>query len=153
MSLAEVLKLIHVVAVIVWLGGAFLLIVLFGLTARSGDEATVVGLTKAGEKLGLAVFNPAGIITLIAGVWLAIEADFDFSEAWISIGFLGVILGAALGMAFYPKALRRLQAGITDGGLEGAESIAALRRMRTIQMAEFAFLLVVVWAMVVKPGA
>lgn len=153
MSFEEVLKLIHVVAVIVWVGGAFMLIVLFALTARSGDEATVVGLTNTGEKLGVAVFNPAGIITLAAGVWLVIETEFEFSEAWISLGFLGVILGAGLGMAFYPKALRRLRAGIETGGLNGGESVAALRQMRMIQIAEFAFLLIVVWSMIVKPGA
>jgi len=152
-SLAEVLKLIHVIAVIIWVGGAFMMIVLFALTARSGEEATVLGLAKTGESLGKAVFNPAGIITLAAGIWLVIEADYEFSEAWISLGFLGVILGAGLGMAFYPKALRRLQAGIGSGGLGGAESVAALKSMRTIQIAEFVFLVIVVWAMVVKPGA
>ena len=94
MSLAEVLKLVHIVAVIVWVGGSFMLIVLFELTRRSSDEAAVLGLSRVGESVGKFVFNPAGILALGAGIWLVIEADFEFSEAWISIGFLGVILSA-----------------------------------------------------------
>ena len=153
MSLAEVLKLVHIVAVIVWVGGSFMLIVLFELTRRSSDEAAVLGLSRVGESVGKFVFNPAGILALAAGIWLVIEADFEFSEAWISIGFLGVILSAALGMAFYPKALQRLQAGIDEGGLGGAQSVAALDRLRMVSSAEFLLLIIVVWAMVAKPGA
>ena len=44
-------------------------------------------------------------------------------------------------------------AGIESDGLSGGESVAALKQMRMIQIAEFVFLLIVVWAMIVKPGA
>lgn len=153
MSLAEVLKLIHIVAVIVWVGGSFMLIVLLEMSRRSSEEPTVLGLSRIGENVGKFVFNPAGILALAAGVWLVIEADFEFSEAWISLGFLGVILSAGLGMAFYPKALRRLQAGIERDGLAGAESVASLDRLRLVSSVELLLLLIVVWAMVAKPGA
>lgn len=153
MTLAKFLLLVHVVAVIVWLGGAFMLGLLFERAQRSDDESTVLGLAKMGEFLGKAVFNPAGIITLAAGIWLVIEADFEFSEAWISIGFLGVATGAILGMAFYPKAFRQVQTGIEADGLLSNETLAALRRLRLVSTLEWAFLLVVVWAMVFKPGA
>lgn len=154
MTLAEVLKFIHVVAVIVWVGGAFMLGLLYERAQRSKDEATVLGLSKIGEFVGKAVFNPAGIITLAAGIWLVIELDgIDFSEAWISLGFLGVALGAGLGMAFYPKVLRRVQAGIEADGLLGNETLNALRSLRLVSTLEWFFLIVVVWAMVFKPGA
>ena len=130
-----------------------MLIVLFELTRRSSDEAAVLGLSRVGESVGKFVFNPAGILALAAGMWLVIEADFEFSEAWISIGFLGVILSAALGMAFYPKALQRLQAGIDEGGLGGAQSVAALDRLRMVSSVEFLLLIIVVWARFAKPGA
>lgn len=153
MTLAKFLLLVHVVAVIVWLGGAFMLGLLFERAQRSKDESTVLGLARMGEFLGKAVFNPAGIITLAAGVWLVIEADFEFSEAWISIGFLGIATGAILGMAFYPKAFRQVQAGIEADGLLSNDTLAALRRLRLVSTLEWAFLVVVVWAMVFKPGS
>ena len=154
MTLAELLKFIHVVTVIVWLGGSFMMGLLFERAQRSQNEATVLGLAKLGEFVGKAVFNPAGIITLIAGIWLVIELDgVEFSDAWISLGFLGVFLGAGLGMAFYPKALARIQDGIAADGLLSNETLAGLRRLRLVSSLEWVFLIVVVWAMVFKPGA
>ena len=153
MTLFEVLKLIHVVAVIVWVGGSVMLGILFERAQRSKDEATVLGLAKIGEFIGKAVFNPAGIITLAAGIWLVIEADYEFSEAWVSLGFLGIALGAGLGMAFYPKVLRRVQSGIAADGLLSNDTLRALRSLRRVSTLEWLFLMVVVWAMVSRPGA
>ncbi len=154
MTLVETLKFVHVAAAIVWVGGAFMIGVMFERAQRSQDEGTVLGLTRIGEFAGKAVFNPAGILVLVAGIWLVIESDgIDFSEAWISLGFLGVALGAGLGMAFYPKILGRVRAGIEDDGLLSNETLAALRRLRLVSSLEWVFLLVVVWAMVFKPGA
>ena len=153
MTLAELLTLIHIVAVIVWLGGAFMLGLLFERAQRAEDEATVLGLAKLGEFLGKAVFNPAGIITLAAGIWLVIETSYEFSEPWISLGFLGIASGAVLGMTFYPKAFRRVQAGIESDGLLSNETLSALRTLRLVSSLEWIFLVIVVWAMVFKPGA
>ena len=153
MTLAEILKLVHVVAVIIWLGGSFMLGFILERAQASEDEATVLGITKMAEFIGKAVFNPAGIITLLAGIWLVIEADYEFSEAWISIGFLGVALGAILGMAFYPKALKAVQDGIEADGLLGNDTLGALRKLRLVSTIEWLLLIMVVGAMVFKPGA
>lgn len=153
MTLAQILLWIHIVAVIIWLGGVFMLGLLFERAQRSQDEATVLSLTRMSEFLGKAVFNPAGIITLAAGIWLVFELDYEFSEAWISIGFLGIAAGAILGMAYYPKAYRAVQQGIEADGLLGNETLAALRRLRLVSTLEWVFLIFVVWAMVFQPGS
>lgn len=153
MTLAEILKLVHVVAVIIWLGGSFMLGFILERAQASEDEATVLGVTKMAEFIGKAVFNPAGIITLLAGIWLVIEADYEFSEAWISIGFLGVALGAILGMAFYPKALKAVEDGIEADGLLSNDTLGALRKLRLVSTIEWLLLIMVVGAMVFKPGA
>lgn len=153
MTLAELLLFVHVLAVIAWLGGSFMLGILLEGAQRSKDEATVLGIANMADFLGKAVFNPAGLLTLGAGIWLVIETDLEFSEAWISIGFLGVATGAILGMAFYPKAFERVRTGIAADGLLGNETLGALRRLRLVSSAELLLLIVVVWAMVFKPGA
>jgi len=152
--MTDFLKLVHVVAAIVWVGGAFMLGLVFERAQRAKDGATVLGVTRIAQFVGKAVFNPAAIIALIAGIWLVIEVDaIEFSDAWISLGFLGIALGAGLGMAVYPKLLNRIQAGIADDGLLGNETLGALRTMRLVSSLEWLFLIIVVWAMVVKPGA
>ena len=154
MTLYEFLKLVHVVAVIIWVGGAFMLGIFFERAQRAKDEATVLGSAKIGDFVGKAVFNPAGIIALAAGIWMVIDNDaIEFSDAWISLGFLGVALGAGLGMAVYPKLTRRVQDGIAADGLLGNDTFNALRTLRLVSSLEWVFLIIVVWAMVVKPGA
>jgi hypothetical protein len=56
-------------------------------------------------------------------------------------------------MAFYPKLIRRVQDGIAADGLLGNETLGALRTFRLVSSLEWVFLIIVVWAMVVKPGA
>ena len=90
MSLAETLLIVHIVAVAVWIGGALMLGILFERAQRAQDESTLRGLLSQSGFIGKAVFNPAAIIALAAGVWLVIDLDYDFSEAWISIGFVGI---------------------------------------------------------------
>lgn len=153
MTLANILKLVHIISAMVWIGGEIMLGVLFERAQRSRDVGTLRGLLSQGEFIGKAIFNPAGIITLAAGVWLGIEGDYDFGEAWISIGFVGIAVGAILGMAFYPKVFNRGLAGIDAGGLDGAETQASLKSLRLVSTIELLVLLVVVWAMVFKPGA
>ncbi len=154
MTLFEVLKLVHVVAVIIWVGGSFTLGVFVERAQRSKDEATVLGLTKIAGFVTKAIFNPAGIMTLVAGIWMVIDNDaIEFSDPWISLGFLGVALGAGLGMAFYPKAIQRVQAGIAADGLVGNDTLDALRKLRLVSTLEWVFLIIVVWAMVIKLGA
>ena len=153
MTLADTLKLVHIISVSVWIGGEIMLGILFERAQRSRDEGTLRGLLSQGDFIGKAVFNPAGIITLAAGIWLGIEGDYDFGEAWISIGFVGIAVGAILGMAFYPRVFNRGLAGIEAGGIDGSETEASLKSLRLVSALELLVLLVVVWAMVFKPGA
>ncbi len=152
MTLANILKLVHIFSAMVWIGGEIMLGILFERAQRSRDEGTLRGLLSQGGFIGKAIFNPAGIVTLAAGVWLGIEGDYDFGEAWISIGFVGIAIGAILGMAFYPKVFDRGLAGIEAGGIDGAETQASLKSLRQVSTIELLVLLIVVWAMVFQPG-
>ncbi len=153
MTLANTLKLVHIIPVSVWIGGEIMLGILFERAQRSRDEGTLRGLLSQGDFIGKAVFTPAGIITLAAGIWLGIEGDYDFGEAWISMGFVGIAVGAILGMAFYPRVFKRGLAGIEAGGIDDSETRASLKSFRLVSTIELLVLLVVVWAMVFKPGA
>ena len=153
MTLANILKLVHIVAVTIWIGGEIMLGILFERARLSRDEGALRGLLSQGKFISMAVFNPAGIITLAAGVWLVIEADLDFGEAWISIGFVGIAVGAMLGMTFYSRIFDRSLAALDSEGIDGAGTRALLKSLRLVSSIEVVVLLVVVWAMVFKPGA
>jgi uncharacterized membrane protein len=153
-TLYETLNLIHVVAVIVWMGGSIMISVLLARTIANKDAAAVGGILGQGEFLGRFVFNPAGIVTLGAGIWMVIDGPWEFSEAWISIGFVGIAAGALLGALYYPRQFRAAGEALEGGaGLADTAVANPLNRLRMVASAETLLLLIVVWAMITKPGA
>jgi uncharacterized membrane protein len=147
-SLNGWLNFIHVLAAISWVGGSILLQI-NGARLAGADRDRRLYFAQSAEAAGR-FFAVAGITTLIAGVWLVARVDFwEFSQAWISIGFLGVAVGVVLGMGFYGPQTRKLIAAIGDGS---AEAGPLGKRIAMVSGAETLLLAVVVWAMVFKPG-
>lgn len=145
------LKLIHVLAAIAWFGAGLVRTVLFARIRSSGDRQRLITFLEENEFLGRIYYNIAGIVTLVAGVWLVLISNWEFSQLWISIGFVGVIVGIVWGVVFYPKFQRESLAGLADGDV--ADVSEPLSRFALYANVELVILLVVVWAMVFKPGA
>lgn len=144
------LKFIHVVAVTIWVGGGILIAVqsprLLATRERPVQAAAVRLSLFAGR-----VFTVAAIVALATGIWMVLDAEFiEFSQAWISLGFLGIAVGAVLGSAVYGPTGRRMLAAI-DAGDDGTLT-ALSQRMGMATAGEILVLLVVIWSMVFKPG-
>jgi uncharacterized membrane protein len=154
MTTHDLLLFIHLVAAMIWVGGMILLDVLNRRAAGAGDPQRVVGMASASEFVAKAIFNPAGIITLLAGFGLVLESDvWTFTMGWIVFAIAVVVASAILGMAFYGKQLRAVHRIAADRGAEDPEIGRRLARVRTVANTETLFLLAVVWMMVFKPGA
>jgi hypothetical protein len=147
-DLTGVLTLVHILFATLWVGGAVLL-VLYGMSVMKADVATRIGFSKMTLVTGrfFAVF---AVIALIAGTWLVLRVDyFGFDQAWISIGFTAIIIGAVLGPAFFTPQAKAL-IGELESGSANAE--ARGRRIGMVAMLESLMLIAVIWAMVYKPG-
>ncbi len=145
------LKLIHVLAAIAWFGAGTVRAVLFARARGSGDRLRLITFLEENEFLGRVYYNITGIITLVAGVWLVLISNWEFSQLWISIGFIGVIVGIVWGVVFYPRFQREALAGLADG--EVSDVREPLTRFALYANVELLILVIVVWAMVFKPGA
>jgi len=147
-GVSGILKLIHIVFATAWVGGNVLLLVL-GARALKTDAATRIHFAKEALVASRAFVISAGV-ALASGVWLVIREDaWQFDQAWISIGFTGLLLGFILGPVFYGPQTRAFIAE------EEASDPAAGPRNRRIGMVaavETIVLLVVLWAMIYKPG-
>jgi uncharacterized membrane protein len=142
------LKLIHVVAAVGWVGG-MLLMQYHGARMAKADGARRLQFAEDSQAAGT-FFSVAGMLTLAAGVWLVLRVDvWEFSQTWITIGFAGVALGVVLGMGYYGPKGRQLIAQI-KAGESGAAATA--RQIGMVSLVETVILLIVVWAMVFKPG-
>jgi uncharacterized membrane protein len=152
MTLYEWLVLVHVVMAVVWVGGGATLNILAIRTRRAKDPDRLVALARDVEWVGTRVFIPASIVLLIAGIWAASEGNWDFADAWISIGFAGYAFSFLTGMFFFGPESGRIAKLIEAEGASSPTVQARLGRLLTFTRVELVILLVVIWAMVAKPG-
>jgi uncharacterized membrane protein len=143
-------KLAHVVTAIVWVGGGFMLVLSGILAERADDRAAMVANLRNTAKLGNLVFMPASLLTLVFGLVLC-WFWAGFSDAWIIVGLAGYASAFAVGAGFMKPTSDRLMAAIAAGGLDDAAMVTG-RRMLQIARFDYTVMLVVIAAMVLKPG-
>lgn len=149
MAKLDVLLLVHILAAMVWVGGSIIFLILGArMAGASRDEQ--LAFNKSMEFVGGRIFGPAAALTLAAGIWLVIEHPaYEFSQTWIVIALGGVVLSTVIGLGFFNPQGKALVAELE------ANDPAATGRARRIgraSMLDTLILLVIVWAMVYKPG-
>ncbi|NQV06641.1 DUF2269 family protein [bacterium] len=143
------LKFVHVLAAIAWVGGVILLNTYAPMVMSKGTMQDKISFTKLVLFAGR-VFMIAASIVLAFGVWLVIDAGIEFSQAWISIGFTGVLVGAVLGPVFYTPSATKLKAAYEAGDDDASDALG--KRISLVSTVEMLLMLIVVWSMVFKPG-
>ena len=151
MTRYELLRLLHVVGAIAWVGGGFGLLVLHRQLARVRDHATLAAIAQQSQALGNRLFVPASLVTVGFGIALvATEEAFRFGDLWILIGFGGIVASGVAQTVVAGPAGKRSLALMAEGGDE-VERSATVRRMTIGNLLDVGLLLVVVVVMVVKP--
>ena len=77
---------------------------------------------------------------------------WEFSDAWVSIGFAGVVISAIVGAAFLGPESGKISAAAADPDQAGTVQ-ARVNRFILVTRVDLLILLIAVWAMVTKPGA
>ena len=152
MSLYEFLLLVHVLMAVTWVGGDIAIQVLAVRATRAKDPVRTALITGEIEWMGLRVFMPASILLLIFGIWTSHEGNWDFGQAWISVGFAAFLSSFFLGMAFLGPESGRIKKLGQDRGFEDPEVLRRIGRILLFSRLELIVLIVAIWAMVVKPG-
>lgn len=152
MTLYEFLVFVHVLMAVVWVGGIVTLQV-FALRATAAKDPTrIAGLSGDAEWMGLRVFMPATVLLLVFGIWAGIEGDWDFGQAWISIGFAAFLFSFFLGMAFMGPESGRITSLVRERGVDDPEVGRRTRRILLLSRLEIVIAVIAIWAMVIKPG-
>ncbi|HEX8647193.1 MAG TPA: DUF2269 family protein [Thermoleophilaceae bacterium] len=151
MSLYEFLLTIHILAAIAWLGGSWMLLAL-GLSLRGAGAQRRVDFTRATEKAPSAIFAVAGIVVIAAGSWLVSEAGYDYSDTWVTLGYVGWLISFLFGVAFYGPEGKRRERAIESEGLESSVVTKSLNRVLTVAAIDSTIITLVVIDMTTKPG-
>ena len=145
------LKLLHVVSVIVWVGGVAALSVVGWRMRNEGNREVLTALVRQASTYGERVAGPASFIVLLTGPMMVGMAHIGFGTFWVLWGFAGLTAHFWIGAT----ALRRRTSALlqlTSGGAgDGAAILGAARRLWSAQLIYLAIMAAVVAAMVLKP--
>ncbi len=145
-----VLKFIHVVSVIVWVGGIITMTLLTMRLARVREGGAQAALAQLGNFVGRAVFLPAAALTFLAGLGTGLIAGFLMNSLWIIWGFAVIVLSMVLTNGIMRPIGLRIGALVSSG--QQAQVPALQNRLLWLSALNIVLLLSAVWVMIVKPA-
>jgi uncharacterized membrane protein len=149
---------IHIAAVVLAFGVTFTYALVFSVT-RKAYERHLPYLHHIQAVIGERMIAPLGGVILLAGLYLAIDGPYDFSEPWIGIGLLIIVVILATGGAYFGPREKRLSelaerdvAASPEGRVTFSPEYEQLfRQVRTVMLVANAAVLLAIFMMVTKP--
>ena len=151
MTWAEFLLAVHLLAAIVWLGGAIMLLAL-GLSLRGAGNQRRAEFTRMTEKIPSILFAVASIVLIVAGSLLVNEIGYDYSDTWVTLGYVGWLISFLFGVGFYGPEGKRRDRAIEAEGIDSPAVTKSLNRVLRVAAIDSTIITLVVLDMVVKPG-
>jgi uncharacterized membrane protein len=149
----ELLLTLHILAAIVWIGGAIAIQILAIRADRAREPERMAAIAKDAEWVGLRVFAPAGLLVLLLGVGLVVEGPWSFGELWVVLGLAAYAVSFLSGFLFLGPESGRIAKAIDARGARDPEAQSRIRRIFLFSRIELAMLLLIVGDMVIKPRA
>ena len=147
------LKSFHVLAAITWVGGAITTQAFAIRVTRSGDAQRLADFASDVKFIGQRMFTFDSLVVLLLGIWMVIIGPWSFGMTWIL--FALIVFGGSflLGAGFIGPESGRIGKLIEAEGSSSPEVQRRIKRIFLASRIELVFLILVVFDMVVKPGA
>jgi uncharacterized membrane protein len=151
--LYETLLFLHILAAIVWIGGAIQLNLLGSRATRSGDADRIVAIAREAEWVSQRVIVPAGVILFALGITMvAVNDAWTIGQLWIILALVGFGLTFLAGALFFGPESGRVDKAIDARGPADPEVHRRIRRILLVGRFDILLLLLIVADMVFKPG-
>ena len=148
----ELLKALHVTAIVVWVGGDVTLTTLGIVFERRRDGETLAALGKMGGWIGTHVYTPALFAVLVFGIAVVEKGNLGWGIAWLDLALAGWVVAAVVGIGFVGPELGRIDRAAQGFGPESPEVARRVERLFAIFRFDTALLLLIVIDMTVKPS-
>jgi len=148
----ELYLAVHILGAVLWVGGGVSVHILGRWVSREGDPERMVAFNRDALKLGNVFYAPLALVLIVAGVLLVQEVGYEYTDLWITLGFVGWFFSLVVGLAFYPQQGRKIEAAIASEGATSQVAQAGISRILMVNSIEVLVLVLVVIDMAVKPG-
>ncbi len=144
-------KALHVIAIVVWVGGDITLTTLGIVFERRGDSETLATLGKLGSWIGVRVYTPAAFAVFAFGVALVQQGHWGWNVLWIDLALAGWAIATGVGVLFVGPELGRIDRDAAAFGPESAQVARRIKRLFTVFRFDTVLLILIVLDMTVKP--
>jgi uncharacterized membrane protein len=152
MTIYELLKLIHVLGAIAWVGTSIEQQLVGARAMSSNERGRLTHFVDEADWVGVRIMTPAAILVVIAGILMVIESGWNFSDTWILIGIGLFVLTSLNGMVFLTPRTKKLKLSIAERGEDDASVQALVKRVTLASRIDLLILIAIVADMVIKPG-
>jgi len=152
MTIYELLKLIHVLGAITWVGTSIEQQLVGARSMSSKERGRLALFVDEADWVGVRIMTPAAILVVIAGILMVIESGWNFTDTWILIGIGLFVLTSLNGMVFLTPQTRKLKPLIAERGEDDAGVQALVKRVTLASRVDLLILIAIVADMVIKPG-
>jgi uncharacterized membrane protein len=151
MSSYELWLLLHMTAVIIWLGAGTAIDLLWLRAERTRDPTEMAKMGELQEWLTLRLFIPAALASLLFGVVLVLDSPWSFSDLWITLGLVGFAGSFFTGLLYLKPQGERMGAIIAEHGPMSPEARRHGKKLLIVGRVQLLLLFLVVADMVLKP--
>jgi uncharacterized membrane protein len=149
----ELLKYVHIVAAMIWIGTGIYFQFQGTRLAKADDPARMAMFAKDTEYAGLHFIMPSTIFVLVMGISMVLYSPiYNFSDTWILLAFVGFAATFVTGAFFIGPTAGKIATLVETEGPSSPGVQAGIRRIFLISRIDQIVLLLVVADMVFKPG-
>jgi uncharacterized membrane protein len=146
-----VLKFLHLLSVVVWVGGIAALSLVAWRLRNERNREVLAALLKQAAFFGQRIAGPASFIVLLTGPMMVGMAHIGFGTFWVLWGFAGLTAHFWIGATALRRRTTALLQLASAGSGDDAAILAGARRLWSAQLIYLAIMAAVVAAMVLKP--
>ncbi len=147
-----VLKVLHVLSVVIWIGGTTALGAITAMLVRARDRATLTALLPRIQRYGHTVGGSASMLTLVSGVGMLRASGGALRGVWIPLGLIGIAVHFAFAMLVLRKRSVSLQRALADSSVDDRQLTAAGNALRRANIVYLLLMASVIVVMVYKPA-
>jgi uncharacterized membrane protein len=145
-----VLKTIHLLAAVVWVGGGVMIVTLLARSRRADDSAGLVTLVRQLQFVGPRIFAPSGLILVITGIWMVQYQGIPW-DLWVILGLVGWGATFVTGNFFLRPTGEKLGAELAEKGPDDPGARSLMDRILNVARVDQVVLVLVIVDMVIKP--
>jgi uncharacterized membrane protein len=147
----SLLKFLHVIFAIVWIGGAVALSIMAELVRRQKVPGRMAAFSHDAELLSTRLFLPSSLIVVGLGFWLVSRGHWGY-HFWIVYAIAGFAASFVLGAGYIGPQSGKLAKQIEAEGAESPAVEARIGRILLAARADIVVLISIVFMMVTKVG-